>query len=108
MSPPAGTAAAAAAAAAADSLFDAFGKAAAAVPAAVVAADKAAGGVGEVDGLLSCRHTWLTDTVACTSRRHLQHVALVSAITAQEEAKAAGTVTFHQGTCGHLTGSGTH
>ncbi len=44
--PPAGTAAAAAAAAAADSLFDAFGKAAAAVPAAVVAADKASEGVG--------------------------------------------------------------
>ncbi len=44
--PPAG-AAAAAAAAAAESLFDAFGKAAAAVPAAVVAADKASEGVGD-------------------------------------------------------------
>ncbi|KAL0041176.1 hypothetical protein WJX77_007704 [Trebouxia sp. C0004] len=75
--PPAG---AAAAAAGADSLFDAFGKAAAAVPAALVAADKASEGVGEGEWSLELparmtdRHSGLHQqetSPACTVRQRL-------------------------------------
>jgi len=87
-------------------------------------------GQGEVAGLLSCRHAWLTDPVASTSRKLLQHtlpdrastpgharaagscilraLVLISAITAPGKAKAAGTVTILWGTCVHMTGSSTH
>ena len=79
---------------------------------------------------MSCRHAWLTDPVASTSRKLLQHalpdrastpghtraagscilraLVLISAITASGKAKAAGTVNCPWETYGHLTGSSTH
>jgi len=79
---------------------------------------------------VSCQHAWLTDPVASTSRKLLQHtlpdrastpayaraagscilraLVLISAITAPEKAKAAGSVNCPWETYGHLTGSSTH